>query len=97
VADSGPSSSPAIGSSKPEYPEQYQDSGRAGTVQVTCTIEADGRPTNCSLDSVTGGSAFGSVVMAWLRSGQVHYRPAIRSGVAVAAQTRLSVHFTAPD
>jgi protein TonB len=97
VADSGPSSQPAVGSSRPEFPDQYQDSGRSGTVTVSCTIQADGHPSGCSLVNVTGGAAFGSSVMAWLRSGSALYKPAIRNGVAIASQTQLTVHFNAAD
>jgi TonB family protein len=97
VADSGPSSQPAVGSSRPEYPEQYQDSQRAGTVTVACTIEANGQPSGCSLVNVSGGAAFGSAVMSWLRSGSARYKPAVRNGQPVAMQTQLTVHFNAAD
>jgi protein TonB len=97
VPDSGPSTAPTIGSSKPEYPDQYNDSGRSGVVNVTCVIQVDGTPTNCRLNSVSGGSAFGTTVMNWLNSGRVHYRPAIRNGHAVEQSTNLRVSFQSPD
>jgi TonB family protein len=97
VPDSGPSTSPTIGSSRPEYPEQYADSGRAGVVTVTCTIQTDGSPTGCKISSVSGGSAFGSTVLNWLNSGRVHYRPAIRGGHPVEGTANLRVSFQSPD
>jgi TonB family protein len=82
-----------LGSSRPEYPDAYQDSGRNGVVTVTCTIQPDGRPTGCSLVHVSGGAAFGSAVMQWLNSGTARYAPAIRNGQKIAAPTQLEVHF----
>ena len=98
VADSGPSSNPTIGSSKPDYPQEMDDAQRSGRVTVTCDIEVDGRPTNCNVLSSSGGSAFGQTVMRWLRSGNVHYKPAIRNGKAVrTAAHPLSVTFNTPE
>ncbi len=80
----GPSSGPvSTGGSKPDFPEQYLEEGREGHVVVTCDIEADGRPTGCTLGNVTGGSGFGSAVLNWLRSGRVKYRPAMANGQPV--------------
>jgi TonB family protein len=93
VPDQGPSRNPAVGSSRPEYPDAYQDSGRNGTVTVSCTIQTDGRPTGCALVKVVGGTAFGSAVMNWLNSGTAKYSPAIRNGQRVAAPAQLEVHF----
>ena len=82
----GPSSGPVSTShSQPDFPEQYQEEGREGHVTVTCAIEADGRPSGCVLNSVSGGSGFGPPVLTWLSSGKVRYRPAMQNGQAVRA------------
>jgi protein TonB len=83
VVDQGPSSNPAVGSSRPQFPEELQESGATGRVTVRCDIEADGHPTGCVLMDVSGGSAFGTSVMRWLQSGRALYKPAIRNGQAV--------------
>jgi protein TonB len=79
----------------PGYPDQYEDSGKAGKVTVDCVIETDGRPTNCKVLGVTGGAAFGSQTMAWLQ--RVRYRPEVSGGVPRRSEHQWVVTFQAPE
>lgn len=86
IANSGPSSAPVGNGNRAfanSFPQDMAEQGRSGRVVVRCDIEVDGAPTNCALLSVSGGSAFGQAALSVLRSGQVHYRPAIRGGKPV--------------
>ena len=86
------------GSRSPDYPDQYQDSGRTGKVTVQCTIETDGRPTNCVVLNTVGGSAFTQATLGWLNGSHApRYRPESRGGHPVASQHAWAVTFQQAD
>jgi TonB family protein len=86
------------GARQPDYPDQYNDSGRNGRVTVDCVIQTNGHPTNCHVVSQQGGAAFAASVMQWLNgSNPPVYRPAIRGGQPQAEEHQWVVSFQAPE
>jgi len=82
----------------PEYPDQYQDSGKTGRVTVDCYIEPDGRPSGCHVLNQSGGAAFAQATMAWLTGGNPpRYKPPTRGGVPIREEHQWVVSFQAPD
>ncbi len=86
------------GARQPDYPDQYQDSGRNGRVTVDCVIQTDGRPTNCHVLKAEGGAAFAAAVNQWLNgSNPPVYSPAIRGGKPQTEEHQWVVTFQAPE
>jgi TonB family protein len=80
-------------SSRPDYPIEYDKSGRTGVVVISCLVPTSGILTDYHLVSVTGGDAFGKAVMDWFASGTVRFSPALRNGVPVAERSNLTINF----
>jgi TonB family protein len=80
----------------PAYPEALADDGRRGRVIVTCTIEADGRPTGCRATANQGGPIFATAALTWLRHGGVQYRPVMLDGTAQRSTQSWLITMTEP-
>jgi len=85
------------GAAAPLYPEAYEEQAASGRVRVDCLIEVSGNPTQCTVLSVSGESAFAVETLRWL-SGAAHpvYQPATHNGAAVAEHHQWEVNFEAP-
>ena len=59
----------------PDYPDEYQDSGRVGEVLSRCDALPDLRVSNCRVVAVEGGEAFGRAVLAWLSAPDFRATP----------------------
>jgi protein TonB len=99
MADQSFSAAAIVGGERaPTYPDQYEDSQRAGRVTVDCVIQTDGRPTNCHVLKSSGGAAFEAAVNQWLNgSNPPRYRPAIRGGQPQAEEHQWVVSFQPPS
>jgi hypothetical protein len=88
-----PFSSLPVSGGQPSYPDALIASGTRGIVNISCRIEADGRPTGCQARTVRGNRAFSNAVAAWLASGRVRFAPILRNGTPVTEQHAWNVVF----
>ncbi|WP_218062253.1 energy transducer TonB, partial [Endobacter medicaginis] len=75
---------------QPEYPEEMQDQGREGSVNVTCDVDTTGKTSNCQVTSTQGGSAFARSAMDFVSTRR--YTPRVHNGVPV--ESRHTFHIT---
>jgi TonB family protein len=73
------------------YPQTLEESGREGSADIRCTINADGRPGDCKIVDLMGPDGFGRSALAYI-SGST-YHPARRNGVDVSADMTFHVMF----
>jgi protein TonB len=73
------------------YPKRMQDSGREGSVDVECDVDADGKTSNCAVVTTTGGSAFADAAMEYVQHSK--YSPEIAHGVAVKVRHKWAITF----
>jgi TonB family protein len=73
------------------YPQTLEESGREGSADIRCTIDADGMPSDCKIVELMGPAGFGQSALAYI-SGST-YHPARRSGVNVDADMTFHVMF----
>ncbi len=76
---------PMVAGGQPDYPEQYEEDGRSGSVTVTCGLQPDGSPAQCRTTNLTGGRIFDVSVHSWLELKDVRFKP-------VQARRRRPVH-----
>jgi hypothetical protein len=86
----------AISGGQPSYPDLLLATATRGTVNVTCRIEPDGRPTACQAKTLRGHRAFSNAVTSWLSSGNVRFSPILRDGKPVAEQHSWNIEFDPP-
>ena len=74
----------------PPYPALSQRMGEQGTTALTCYIDIDGKPINCSVTRSSGSQRLDDAASSYVKE---HYtwEPATRDGKPVAAQTQLIV------
>jgi hypothetical protein len=77
---------PLVAGGQPEYPEQYEEDGRSGSVTVACALQPDGGPRQCRTTRLDGGRIFDVSVHSWLELKDVRFqtsrlrrRPPVRS------------------
>jgi protein TonB len=77
---------------QPSYPEQALKAGLQGVVVLQAWIGKDGSIRDLKLvnGSLLLGKAAANAVKQW------HYRPYLRNGVAVEAETYVTVNFKLP-
>jgi protein TonB len=81
----------------PEFPERAASRGiESGSVQLVCTVAANGSATNCSIVSEEpAGAGFGQ---AALRSmSRARFSPRTVDGVAEGGRARFTVRFRLAD
>jgi protein TonB len=54
-------------------------------------VDTNGSTSNCHVDSVTGGSAFGTAALAYVR--RARYQPRTHNGVPVASTHQWNIKF----
>lgn len=74
-----------------QYPPQMQEEEREGSARVSCQVDTDGNTSDCRIDSSTGGSAFGSAALNYVKHAR--YRPRTHNGVPVAAPHQWNIVF----
>ncbi len=74
-----------------QYPPQMEEEQREGSARVSCDVGTDGSTSNCKINSVTGGSAFGAAALSYVK--RARYRPRTHNGVAVAASHEWNIKF----
>lgn len=89
VADHDVGERPLNGGS-PDYPEEMQDQGREGSVNVTCDVDTTGKTHNCQVTSTQGGSSFARSAMDFVSTRR--YAPRVHNGVPV--ESRHTFHIT---
>jgi protein TonB len=75
-----------------QYPPQMQEEEREGSARVSCDVDTDGATSNCKIDSVSGGSAFGSAALSYVK--RARYRPRTHNGQPVASSHQWNIRFT---
>ena len=73
------------------YPPAMKESGREGSADVSCTIDAEGKAGDCKLIGLWGPPEFGMSALAYVRGST--YRPARRDGVTVSEKGRFHIEF----
>jgi len=77
-----------------EYPSEVKD-GTAGRVKLSCTVQATGTLTDCSVLAVQGNPAFAAAALRMTQ--KVHYSPAWHRGHAVPEPEHVvMIDFPAP-
>jgi TonB family protein len=84
---------PLVAGGQPEYPEQYQEDGRSGSVTVACALQPDGGPTQCRTTQLTGGRIFDVSVHSWLDLRDVRFKPVQTRHHRPAHDVKLKVDF----
>ncbi len=74
------------------YPVQMQEKEREGSARVSCLVGTDGRTSGCKVDSVTGGTAFGTAALNYVQTAR--YQPRAHNGVPVAAPHQWNIRFS---
>jgi len=77
---------------RPKYPKEAQVSGLQGKVSLRCIIETDGSVG--AMDVIEGQEPF--VQASKKAVAQWKYRPVVLNGVAVRAETAITVIFKLP-
>ncbi|HWY63170.1 MAG TPA: energy transducer TonB [Rhizomicrobium sp.] len=74
----------------PPYPALSQRMGEQGTTALTCYIDVDGKPRNCSVTRSSGSQRLDDAASSYVMD---HYtwEPATRDGKPVADKTQLNV------
>jgi periplasmic protein TonB len=73
------------------YPARMVQSGREGSVDVECDVDTEGKTSNCSVISSTGGSAFSDAAMEYVTRAK--YAPEIQHGVPVKVRHKWTITF----
>jgi len=84
---------PLVAGGQPEYPEQYEEEGRSGSVTVTCGLQPDGGPTQCRTTRLAGGRIFDVSVHSWLELKGVRFKPAQTRRRLTVNNVTLTVQF----
>jgi len=84
---------PLVAGGQPDYPEQYEEEGRSGSVTVACTLQPDGSPTQCRTTRLMGGRIFDVSVHSWLELRDVRFQTARPHRRPPAHDVALTVHF----
>ncbi len=82
-----------LNGSLPDYPEAYDDTDRAGSVVVTCTVQTTGRATDCQIKSAIGGPDFRTSVLRWLNDEQTRFPPILKRGRPTVSRFTWTVEF----
>lgn len=90
VPDSDVSERPISGA-KPVFPARMLQSGREGSVDIECDVGTDGKTSNCTVVSSTGGSAFADAAMESVQHAT--YKPAIHNGVPEKRRHKWTIAF----
>jgi protein TonB len=72
-----------------------EEEQREGSARVSCDVDTNGSTSNCRVDSVTGGSAFASAALAYVK--RARYAPRTHNGVPVAASHQWNIKFKLGD
>lgn len=77
----------------PEFPERAQSRGfESGEVTMSCVVERDGTPTNCSVISEDpAGAGFGQAALSSMR--RARFSPRTVDGVAERGRARFTIRF----
>ena len=82
-----PISGPAL-----QYPAQMEEEQREGSARVSCDVGIDGTTSNCKIDSVSGGSAFGAAALSYVK--RARYHPRTHNGQPMPATHEWNVKFS---
>lgn len=75
-----------------DYPQAAKRAGREGTCQVALTVDTNGRPQNVRIQASSGHR---DIDQACLRAARGHvFSPALRNGIAQAAEVILPITFS---
>ena len=84
---------PLVAGGQPDYPEQYEEEGRSGSVTVTCALQPEGTPTQCLTTRLDGGRIFDVAVHSWLDLRDVRFQTTRARHRAPVRDVTLTVHF----
>lgn len=84
---------PLVAGGQPDYPEQYLDEGRSGSVTIICGLQPDGSPAQCRTTQLTGGRIFDVSVHSWLDLKDVRFKPAQTRRRRPVHDVKLTVEF----
>jgi hypothetical protein len=84
---------PLVAGGQPDYPEQYEEDGRSGSVTVTCALQPEGTPTQCLTTRLDGGRIFDVSVHSWLELRDVRFQTARPRHRPPVHDVTLTVHF----
>jgi periplasmic protein TonB len=90
VQDTNVSERPINGGT-PQYPPRMIQSGREGSVDVECDVDTDGKTSNCTVLSSTGGSAFADSALEFVKTKV--YKPATHNGQAMKVRHKWTIAF----
>ena len=90
VQDTNVSERPINGGT-PTYPPRMIQSGREGSVDVECDVDTDGKTSNCTVLSSSGGSAFADSALEFVKTKV--YKPATHNGQAMKVRHKWTIAF----
>lgn len=76
----------------PEYPPLSRAAGEKGAVQLLIMIDANGNVSNATVARSSGYQRLDEAAVSWVKA-HWRYRPAVRDGIPVAAQTDATIIF----
>jgi len=74
-----------------EYPQQMLDEEREGFARISCDVDTNGSTSNCRVDAVSGGQAFASAALAYVK--RARYAPRTHNGQPIASTHEWKITF----
>jgi hypothetical protein len=79
-----------VSSTRPDFPDEYAEQDRHGSVTVNCVIATNGNATDCH---AAGGPRFADAVMSWLANPRTKFPPVVRNGQYIPARRTWNVEY----